>query len=439
MAKKKTEQFTSTVFIKFKNEEQFTQSIRKIGLDREGWASSNLSMVANSYHYIRSRLQVRFDLESNNDETEKFIQEVLGAIEGEVALTAETFCFDEQNEMWGWYYLGRKVHEFHKKGNDAFKYFMTSLANIEEWVDEFKQTLCTDELTVLSSIVRAVCDEEFVIENDCVLLEYAGDGGVVNIPDTVVEISNDAFGKTKDSITAVTIPAGVKIIKQDTFSFAENLESVTLFNGLQKIESEAFAGCPKLKSILIPSSVTRISADAFVFGNTEVIYREDDCLASVDDNFNVEMNEEALGYIKVRCDTSLNEIIAQFIIDELINMHMSGANIPYNSDDETNCEKVKEIWLNNKLSCVSFADDGLYIKTTTTDEASLVLAAEMEDENSYYDSFTGDEIESIAKELISRYPGAEVYAKFEYQGNAYYFISVVETVNGEIVACKKEW
>jgi hypothetical protein len=81
----------------------------------------------------------------------------------------------------------------------------------------------------------------------------------VNIPNTVTQIGDAAFYNT--SLVSVTIPDSVTIIGEYAFSI-ETLTSVTFGNGLTTIGNFAFSGT-NLSSVTFPNSVTTIRLGAF--------------------------------------------------------------------------------------------------------------------------------------------------------------------------------
>ncbi|MDR0958624.1 MAG: leucine-rich repeat domain-containing protein, partial [Clostridiales bacterium] len=125
---------------------------------------------------------------------------------------------------------------------------------------------------------------DFAINDKGVLGYYKGMGGPVTIPNSVTEISDNAFYGC-ESVTSVTIPNSVTKIGEAAFSDCINLESVTIQNsatsigkiafrncislksvtmdGVTSIGDYAFYGCTNLPSINIPSSVTSIGDAAF--------------------------------------------------------------------------------------------------------------------------------------------------------------------------------
>ena len=98
--------------------------------------------------------------------------------------------------------------------------------------------------------------------------EYSG---AVTIPSTVpyndkiysvTSIVNGAFRECS-SLTAITIPEGVKVIPTSAFQNCSNLTSITLSEGVTSIGLDAFYGCSSLTAINIPESVTSIGSYAF--------------------------------------------------------------------------------------------------------------------------------------------------------------------------------
>ena len=107
----------------------------------------------------------------------------------------------------------------------------------------------------------------------------------VIMPDTVVEIGEDAFAgcsnlssiTIKDGVKKIgdrsfmgceqlqhiTIPSKVIEIDEDAFRGCIGLESITIKDGVKKIGDRAFMGCEQLQHINIPKSVTSIGLSAF--------------------------------------------------------------------------------------------------------------------------------------------------------------------------------
>ena len=87
----------------------------------------------------------------------------------------------------------------------------------------------------------------FNIENG-VLIEYIGEDTIVNIPEGVVEIGENAF--CRKPIEEVFIPSTVTIIGKSSFMECEKLRKVTSSSkGIKIIGKAAFCGCEKLNSL----------------------------------------------------------------------------------------------------------------------------------------------------------------------------------------------
>lgn len=86
----------------------------------------------------------------------------------------------------------------------------------------------------------------------------------VVIPNSVIEISNEAFKECK-SLISVTIPDSVTKIGYGVFSGCTSLTNVTIGNNLTEINDGTFYYCTSLTSITIPESVTKIGGDAFFY------------------------------------------------------------------------------------------------------------------------------------------------------------------------------
>ena len=87
-----------------------------------------------------------------------------------------------------------------------------------------------------------------------------------NVPDTVTEISDFAFGirnGNNDMIETISIPNSVKIIGKSAFENCCSLKEISIPNSVTKIEGWTFSGCTALSSVIIPESVTSIGGSAF--------------------------------------------------------------------------------------------------------------------------------------------------------------------------------
>ncbi len=85
---------------------------------------------------------------------------------------------------------------------------------------------------------------------------------VVNIPATVTEIENGAFGNCV-SLEGITVGRGVVSIGNDVFSGCTALRTAKLPDGLVSIGDRAFMNCQSLTEIKIPRLVNSIGIYAF--------------------------------------------------------------------------------------------------------------------------------------------------------------------------------
>ena len=115
------------------------------------------------------------------------------------------------------------------------------------------------------------------------VLYPAGRQGEYTIPAGVTKIASDAF--TNTSLTKITVPATVKSLENNAFSYSDNLQSitfmggaaiipdsccyynraltsVTIMDGVTTIKDYAFSCCSALESIILPKTVSDIG-DAF--------------------------------------------------------------------------------------------------------------------------------------------------------------------------------
>ncbi len=118
----------------------------------------------------------------------------------------------------------------------------------------------------------------FLIVGDGILLAYRGEGGAVEIPDTVKTIAPEAF-KNMDSVTGIRIPDSVTTIGEGAFEDCRNLASLEGAEGVIRICDRAFAGCP-LQTVILPASVEEIGLRAFDNENIQdgVVYFAGDAL-----------------------------------------------------------------------------------------------------------------------------------------------------------------
>lgn len=91
--------------------------------------------------------------------------------------------------------------------------------------------------------------------------------GAFTIPDTVTELGEEAFSRSK--LSQVVIPESVKNIPKDCFEFCSNLQSISLPEGLTEIGLAAFDYCRSLSEVKLPLSLRFI--DRYAFRDCEVL------------------------------------------------------------------------------------------------------------------------------------------------------------------------
>lgn len=102
--------------------------------------------------------------------------------------------------------------------------------------------------------------EGFVSIGDCAFYECLALTSVY-LPASVSRIGEMAFFNS--SLRAVTLPASLKVIRENTFCYCVELSAVSIPASVTRIEAYAFGHCRSLRSLNVPASVTGIAPDAF--------------------------------------------------------------------------------------------------------------------------------------------------------------------------------
>lgn len=100
------------------------------------------------------------------------------------------------------------------------------------------------------------------------IVGYDGEGGALDVPAEldgyrVTVIGTEAFAWQK-SLTSVTLPEGINVIRSAAFMGCYNLSSVGLPCGVREIGMEAFSFCYELTDIMLPEGLLSLGDSAFM-------------------------------------------------------------------------------------------------------------------------------------------------------------------------------
>ncbi len=100
------------------------------------------------------------------------------------------------------------------------------------------------------------------------LVKYAGSAEIVNIPDDVKSIGEEAFAGN-NTLTKVTIPAKCTSIGYGAFSNCRSLRIVETGDGVEEIDAAAFSGDSVLTNLTLGANVKKIGSAVFA-GDTSL-------------------------------------------------------------------------------------------------------------------------------------------------------------------------
>ena len=104
--------------------------------------------------------------------------------------------------------------------------------------------------------------EDFVIDENGVLIKYKGNAEKVVVPEGVTSIGNGAFSVCT-GLTSIELPEGITSIGNSAFSDCIRLTSIELPEGITSIGNSAFFHCIRLTSIELPEGIIGIGDSAF--------------------------------------------------------------------------------------------------------------------------------------------------------------------------------
>lgn len=120
------------------------------------------------------------------------------------------------------------------------------------------------DLTVDSKNDSFKVQDNILYDNDMKTLYISTNfnlSGELAIPDTVTSIEGFAFSGS--DITSVILPASLKRIGDDAFSYCASLKQVKFNEGLEDIGNYAFQYDTSLESVSLPTTLKKIGAGAF--------------------------------------------------------------------------------------------------------------------------------------------------------------------------------
>ena len=82
------------------------------------------------------------------------------------------------------------------------------------------------------------------------------------MPDTVKEVSSDAFSGVK-TLKSMVLSSGMKTVPADSFTGIGTLTEVTFPQGVARIDAFAFSECPNLEQIMVAAGISLIDRSAF--------------------------------------------------------------------------------------------------------------------------------------------------------------------------------
>lgn len=118
----------------------------------------------------------------------------------------------------------------------------------------------------LDSWLNGTGEEEYLVVGNGILLAYRGDGGYLEIPDTVKRIAPEVFAGNR-TIYSVYLPDSLIEIGEDAFRGCLNLQTIDGGKNVAVIKDRAFYGC-ELQTAHVWDNVEYLGLDCFDFRET---------------------------------------------------------------------------------------------------------------------------------------------------------------------------
>ncbi len=148
--------------------------------------------------------------------------------------------------------------------------FITGCVNPQSGVSSLTSEMKTSSSeSMLTSSSGVLENDDYIfkiIDNSVTILKYKGNAKDITIPDTIDGFPIMVFDQNAFKVEAIerfVFPSNMKIIPDNMFDTALNLEEVILPPNCETIEAGAFRETNSLQELYIPDSVVNISPYAF--------------------------------------------------------------------------------------------------------------------------------------------------------------------------------
>lgn len=139
---------------------------------------------------------------------------------------------------------------------------ITKLSTSNGYVGRFARMITANESELLPIVTDTNGFVYYIQNGEKHLIDYVGTETVINVPTGIVHIEEDAFADNR-TITSITLPSTVKVIKQAAFNWCSSLVTLNLNEGLEYMYANMISMTHKLKSLTVPTTVKWIDGGAF--------------------------------------------------------------------------------------------------------------------------------------------------------------------------------